>query len=442
VAVPALGRPSFQEAEAIVGPWNHLDLSHAARSSEPNTLLICENIFTAGSRVRERDTMAKLAYSSRTIQGRRRMKRLPSAINDSARLAVCTTVFLFCALPAWASDAQASPDTNAAEQTSNSAPSKSEAAPSTEDKTKKSGKYDVDRIGQRGIGKGVNIYSQQKERALGEAMAAAIDRRTKFVADSDLNDYVNRLGQKIGRNSDADVPFIVKVIDSSDLRAFALPGGFLYVDKGLIMEVDCEAELAGLMAHEVAHVAARHASRSATRRQIWNMLSIPLVYLGGPAGLGIKQVVGMGVPLTFKKFDRDAEIEADLLGIEYQYAAGYDPQAYLEALEKLQSKENQRRARMSTVPIFNLLNKVPLHDQIARAYANFPSTDERIQRLQKEISTLLPTKNDYILDTSEFEEVKAKLAWADRPILRRHRPGDVVANGPVLRRHPTQDLEQ
>jgi predicted Zn-dependent protease len=370
------------------------------------------------------------------------MKHLPPSINDYARRVICTTVFLFCALPAWASDTQASPDANAAEQTSNSASSTSQAAPGTEEKTKKSGKYDVDRIGQRSIGKGVNLYSLQKERALGEAMAAAIDRRTKFVADSDLNDYVNRLGQKIGRNSDADVPFIVKVIDSSDLRAFALPGGFLYVDKGLIMEVDCEAELAGLMAHEIAHVAARHASRSATRRYAWNMLSIPLIYLGGPAGLGIKQVAGMGVPLTFKKFDRDAEIEADLLGIEYQYAAGYDPQAFLEALEKLQSKENQRRARMSTVPIFNFLNKVPLHDQIARAYANFPSTDERIQRLQTEISTLLPTKNDYILDTGEFQEVKAKLAWADRPILRRHRPGDVVANGPVLRRHPTQQLEQ
>jgi beta-barrel assembly-enhancing protease len=445
VAVPAPGRPSFQEAEAVIGPCNNLcrvDLSHAARPSRPNTLPACEKIFTVGSRVRQRDIKPKLAYSSRTIQGQHRMKHLPPSINDYARRVICTTVFLFCALPAWASDTQASPDANAAEQTSNSASSTSQAAPGTEEKTKKSGKYDVDRIGQRSIGKGVNLYSLQKERALGEAMAAAIDRRTKFVADPDLNDYVNRLGQTIARNSDAEVPFIIKVVDSPDLRAFALPGGFLYVDKGLIMEVDSEAELAGLMAHEIAHVAARHASRSATRRYAWNMLSIPFVYLGGPAGFGIKQIAGIGVPLSFKKFNRDAELEADLLGIEYQYAAGYDPQAFLDALEKLQSKQNQMHARMAKVPIFNFLSKVPLHDQIAHAYANYPSTDERIQRVQTEISTLLPSRNDYILDTSEFQEVKAKLAWADRPILRRHRPEDGVANGPVLRRHTTQVPEQ
>jgi predicted Zn-dependent protease len=370
------------------------------------------------------------------------MKHLPSSISDYARLAVCTNVFLFCALPVWASDAQASPAANATAQISTSVSSTSQAAPSPEEKTKKSAKYDVDRIGQRDIGNGVNLYSLQKERALGEAMAADIDRRTKFVVDADLNDYINRLGQKIARNSDAEVPFIIKVIDSPDRRAFALPGGFLYVDKGLITEVDSEAELAGLMAHEIAHVAARHASRSATRRYAWNMLSIPLIYLGGPAGFGIRQIAGIGVPLSFKKFDRDAEIEADLLGIEYQYAAGYDPQAFLEALEKLQSKENQRHARRAGVPVFNFLSKVPLHDQIARAYANYPSTDQRIQRVQAEISTLLPSRTDYVLDTSEFQEMKAKLAWADRPVLRRHRPGDRLANAPVLRRHPTQEPEQ
>jgi predicted Zn-dependent protease len=361
------------------------------------------------------------------------------ASSDYARFAICTAAFLFFALPAWASDAQLSPDTNATEQNSNSASSTAQAAPGGDEKAKKSGKYDVDRIGQRGIGKGVNLYSLQKERALGEAMAAAIDRRTRFVVDPDLNDYVNRLCQKLARNSDAEVPFTVKVIDSPDLRAFALPGGFLYVDKGLIMGLDSEAELAGLVAHQIAHVAARHASRSATRMYAWNMLSIPLIYLGGPAGIGIKQVAGLGVPLTFKKFNRDAEIEADLLGIEYQYSAGYDPQAFLEALEQLQSKENQRRARLAKVPILNFLTKVPLHEQIARAYADYPSTDERIKKLQTEISKMLPSRNSYVLDTSEFQQVKAKLAWEDRPILRRHRPGDDgLANGPALHRAPPQ----
>jgi predicted Zn-dependent protease len=276
------------------------------------------------------------------------------------------------------------------------------------------------------------MYSLQKERALGEAMAAAIDRQAKFVADPDINNYVDRLGQKIARNSDAEVPFTIKVIDSADLRAFALPGGFLYVDKGLIMEVDSEAELAALMAHEIAHVAARHATRFATRMYAWKMVSIPLSYLG-PVGLGTRQII----PLSLKKFSRDAEIEADLLGIEYQYAAGYDPQAFLEALEKLRSKESQIRARRAKVlPIFNLFGKIPLHEQIARAFSNYPPTEDRIQRVQTEIPSLLPGRNDYMVDTSEFQEVKAKLAWGDRPILRRHRPGDGVTNGPVLRRVP------
>jgi predicted Zn-dependent protease len=264
-------------------------------------------------------------------------------------------------------------------------------------------------------------------------MADSIDLHTTFVADPDINDYINRLAQKIARNSDAQVPFTIKVIDSLDLRSFALPGGFLYVDKGLIMEVDSEAELAGLMAREIAHVAARHATRFATRKYAWNMISFPLIYLGGPAGLGTKQIG----PLALRKFSRDAEMEADLLGIEYQYAAGYDPQAFVEALEKLHSQETQMRAHLaSAVPKGGFLA------QIARAYANYPPTEERIQKAQTEISTLLPSRDDYVVDTSEFQEVKAKLAGADRPILRRHRPGDGVPNGPVLHRRAPEPPQQ
>jgi predicted Zn-dependent protease len=257
-------------------------------------------------------------------------------------------------------------------------------------------------------------------------------RHTRFVADPDINDYINRLTQKIVRNSDAQVPFTVKVIDCLDLRTFALPGGFLYVDKGLIMEVDSEAELAGLVAREIAHVAARHVTRYATRKHAWNMISLPLVYLGGPAGLGTKQIG----PLAVRKFSRDAEIEADLLGIEYQYAAGYDPQAFVDALEKLHSKETQMRARVGAAPKASLLS------QIARVYASYPPTEERIQKAQTEISTLLPSRDDYVVDTNEFQEVKAKLAGANWPILRRHRPGDGVPNGPVLHRRPADPQQQ
>jgi beta-barrel assembly-enhancing protease len=364
------------------------------------------------------------------------MKRSPALISYYARLVICTTSLLFCVQDVWASDVQGSRRSKAAEEASSPASSTSQPAPGSEEKTEKSGKYDVNRIGQRSIGHGVNVYSLQKERALGEAMASAIDHGTRFVVDPDINEYISRLGQKIARNSDAQVAFTIKVIDSPDLRIFGLPGGFLYVDKGLIMEVDSEAELAGLMAHEIAHVAARHATRFATRKYAWNVLSIPIACLSGPAALGTKQIG----PLTLKKFSRDAEIEADLLGIEYQYAAGYDPQTFVEALEKLQTKDTQIRARIAKA--LPAAGKVPLHDQIARAFANYPPTEERIQKAQTEISALLPSRNDYVFDTSEFQEVKAKLAWTDRPILRRHRAGDGPTNGPVLHRLPSQESQQ
>jgi predicted Zn-dependent protease len=169
------------------------------------------------------------------------------------------------------------------------------------------------------------------------------------------------------------------------------------------------------------------------------MFSIPLSHLGGPAGFGIGQIG----PLTFKKLSRDAELEADLLGIQYLYAAGYDPQAFLEALEKLQSKQVQVQARLANaVPVVNTLSKLPLHDQIAHVFSYYPPIEERIQKAQAEISTLLPGRNDYVVDTSEFQAVKARLAWADRPILRRHHSADGATNGPVLRRHPPEEPPQ
>ncbi len=435
MALPEGDRSFFQEAEASASPCTDLfriDLGHTTQQSKPGTLPTSEKIFIAGTEVAAHDFEPELAHSTRIIPGGYRVKHPVSPTNCYVRLAICIASLLFCGLRVWASEVQGSRPSNAAEQTSGSASPASQAVPDKEEKTGKSGKYDVDRIGQRSVGSGVNLYSLQKERALGQAMAAAIDLHTTFVADPEVNDYINRLGQKIARNSDAQVPFTIKVIDSLDFKTFALPGGFLYVDKGLIMEVDSEAELAGLMAHEIAHVAARHATRFATRKYAWNLISIPLSYLG-PAAIGTRPIG----PLTLRKFNRNAEIEADLLGVEYQYAAGYDPQAFVEALEKLHSKETMMRARLAKA--LPKAAKMPLHDQIARAFANYPPTEERIEKVQAEISTLLPSRNDYIFDTSEFQEVKAKLAWADRPILRRHHPGDGPANGPVLHRRPSQE---
>jgi predicted Zn-dependent protease len=217
------------------------------------------------------------------------------------------------------------------------------------------------------------------------------------------------------RNSDAQVPFTIKTIESDEINAFALPGGFLYVYSGLILAADNEAELAGLMAHEIAHVAARHATRAETRMQHWRRLSIPLAYVGGSAGSAVQLAVSVAALLSGMKFSRDAEREADLLAVEYEYAAGYDPQAFVQFFEKLHNKKQQT------------------HNFIAKAFAPYPMTEDRIRRAQQEISALLPAKEQYIVNTSEFEEVKARVAGlvnASRssrvglPVLHRRAPED------------------
>ncbi|HWK31845.1 MAG TPA: M48 family metallopeptidase, partial [Terriglobales bacterium] len=252
-------------------------------------------------------------------------------------------------------------------------------------------KYDVEKIGERGVGGGMNFFSIDREIKLGAEMAKEIDAQVKFFTDERVNEYVNRLAQNLARNSDVKVPMSVRIIDSDELNAFALPGGRLYVNVGMIMAADSEAELAGVMAHEIAHVAARHATKNATKRQIWNFASIPLMFVGGPAGMVVHNVVQLAVPMTFLKFSRNAEREADLLGLEYEYAAGYDPAAMVNFFEKLQTKDKKK-------PNF-----------VVRAFQSHPLTDDRLKRAQATIAEMLPAKDEYMVSTSEFDEVKARL---------------------------------
>src|SRR5579864_2259424 len=294
----------------------------------------------------------------------------------------------------------------------------------------KRAKYDVKRIGEREIGRGMNIYSLEREQALGRELAGEIESQSRMVADPVVTEYVNRIGQTLVRNSDARVPFTIKVVDNDEVNAFALPGGFFYVNTGLILAAENESELAGVMAHEIAHVAARHATKNATKAQIWNIASIPLIFMGGPAGYAIREVVSVAVPMSFLKFSRDAEREADLLGVEYEYAAGYDPVAFVQFFEKLHAREKEK------------------HSFIAKAFTTHPMTADRIKRAQDEIATMLPAKDDYIVDTSEFEEVKARLSalvlrheieagQGARPTLRRRGPDDNSndkSGGPTLKK--------
>ena len=293
---------------------------------------------------------------------------------------------------------------------------RSEVISTTSGKKKVPSKYDINHIGDRGIGNGTNKYSVEEERKLGQSLARGIDSSCKLVTDLVITEYVNRLGQRIIGNSDAQVPFTIRVIESNEINAFTLPGGYLYVDTGLILAADNEAELAGVLAHEVAHVAARHASRERTRMQIWRYASIPLLFGG---------LAGVLTPMLFTKFGRDAEREADLLGLEYEYAAGYDPQAFIHFLEKLRAEEEQKQ---------NLL---------AKAFATHPLAEGRIRRAHKEISSLLPDKPEYILDTSEFQEVKARVGnlMSERPVLHRGGREEDRLTGD-LRATPVDDFDR
>jgi beta-barrel assembly-enhancing protease len=251
-------------------------------------------------------------------------------------------------------------------------------------------KYNVALIGQRSVGAGLDFYSLDREMALGRSLAQEVEGSAKLVTDPIINEYVNRIGQNLVRNSDARVPFTIKVLDNEEVNAFALPGGFFYVDSGLILAADNEAELAGVMAHEIAHVAARHATKNMTRAQIWNLASVPLIFVGGPVAYAVAEAAGLLVPLGFLKFSRDAEREADLLGLQYDYASGYDPQAFVEFFEKL-----------------NIEKKKP--NMVAKAFATHPMNVDRIEAAQDEIRKYLPDRPEYVLDTSEFQAVKARM---------------------------------
>lgn len=277
-------------------------------------------------------------------------------------------------------------------------------------------KKDPEEIGNRDVGKGVNLYSLEKEIAMGKQYAQEIERQARVIDDPVISEYVNRVGQNLVRNSDVKVPVTIKVLDAEEVNAMALPGGFFFVNAGLIMKAENEAELAGVMSHELAHIAARHGTRQASRGQIVNMASIPLIFMGGWAGYGIRQAASILVPMTFLTFSRGFEREADLLGLQYLYKAGYDPTSFVDFFEKIQSMEKRRPGTM------------------AKVFSSHPMTDDRIKDAQKNIQEILESKPEYVVTTSEFDEVRARLTALHNR--RKLDDKDIDANRPKLKRTP------
>jgi predicted Zn-dependent protease len=254
---------------------------------------------------------------------------------------------------------------------------------------------DVNAVGNRDIGaRGVgNWYSTDYEIKMGRSYAQEVEKSTKLITDPVVTEYVNRIGQNIVKNSDCKVPFTIKVIDSDEINAFALPGGFFYVNSGLILNADEEAELAGVMAHETAHVCAHHAMREMTRLNYAQIGMVPVMILvGGWTGYGIYEGSQLALPITFLKFSREFEAQADYLGVQYMYRAGYDPQAFITFFEKVQALQKRKPGLVS------------------KAFSDHPQTPDRILHSQEEIARILPARDEYTVTTSEFDDVKARLA--------------------------------
>jgi len=252
-------------------------------------------------------------------------------------------------------------------------------------------KKDPDEIGDRDVAKGINFYSIEKEMAMGKQLALEVEKQSRMVDDPILSEYVNRVGQNLVRNSDAKIPISFKIIDSDSINAFTLPGGYIFVNSGLIRLADSEAELAGAMAHEIAHSAARHSTRQQTREQIANLATVPLIFMGGWTGYAVRQGAGVGIPMTFLSFSRGFEKEADMLGLEYMYKAGYDPTASIDIFERIQSLEKTKPGL------------------VAKVFATHPMTEDRIRETQKNINQILPAKPEYVVNTSEFNEMHGRL---------------------------------
>lgn len=272
-------------------------------------------------------------------------------------------------------------------------------------------KKDPTEIGGRNVAGAFNVYSLEKELALGKQLAIEVRKQAHVVEDPIASEYIARLGQNLARNSDVTFPVSFTLIEADDINAFTLPGGFIFITTATLRLSDNEAELASVLAHELGHAAARHATRQQTRNDLISAATVPLVLFGGWTGLTARQAASLAGPMAMFHFSRAFETEADMLGIESLWKSGYDPNASVDMFERVESTERKQPGTVS------------------KWFRTHPLTADRIVQTQKNIDELLPGRTEYVLNTSEYEAVRARLAEI-APV---HK-ADTRENRPTLRR--------
>src|SRR5215467_10294758 len=313
----------------------------------------------------------------------------------AARFLLTTALLAIFAFAARSQDPPPQQDPSKTQQPTQQAqqPSSDQPVQQKDTVNPKNSKEDVEAIGNRNVSCHLQLFSLEKEMGLGKSLAQEVEKSSKLIDDPIVTEYVNRVGQNLVRNSDAKVPFTIKVVDSDVINAFALPGGFFYVNSGLILRAQEESELAGVMAHEISHVTARHGTCQASKAEITQLAAIAGSFFipYSLAGYAIYEGMNVAIPLTFLKFSRNSEREADFLGLQYMYKAGYDPNSYVSFFERLQADEKRHPG------------------SIPKVFSTHPPTPERIENTQREIARILPARQEYIVTTSEFDQVKGRL---------------------------------
>jgi len=251
---------------------------------------------------------------------------------------------------------------------------------------------DINAIGHRNVGKGVNLFSLDREKKLGEQLSKEVERSSKLLDDPVITEYLNRIAQKIAANSDARVPVSIRLIDSDTINGFVLPGGFQYINTDLLLQAENEGELAGVLARGIAHTALRSSTKEATKGELMELSTVPLTILGpaGWGGYGIYQGLNLSIPITYLRFHRDAQRAADFYALQYLYKSGYDPECLVRLLERGPSQP-------------------PAATKIPETFSEFPPLPERLASMKKEIAKLLPHQDTAIVDAAEFQQIQERL---------------------------------